>query len=321
MTATNPNDSQVFSLAALPCLPETRVRGFEFENTAFIGASAWLTSTSQWGCGYRCDGIVLGSPVGLDYARNRYYSSVAGRFNTPDPYRGSAKPHNPGSWNRYTYAGGDPINNNDPTGLYICTDGVYDDNDSEEDACEEDGGIDWQASNNEDTTCVGGCGLGSQVFSVTVTASSDDSVYCTTDPADPWCMPAATSGSAGTAASVGAGAATNTGSSRCGTAEINATAAALALDGAGTVLGFFGGEGLVSAAAQTVLSLASGTISASGGDGVGTVLGVIGAQLSILPPFSVGQGLKALPVIGAGFSVIGLINDFYSAFDILQSCP
>lgn len=39
----------------------------------------------------------------------------------PDPYRGSAHPGDPQSWNRYTYALGDPVNHNDPSGLGICS--------------------------------------------------------------------------------------------------------------------------------------------------------------------------------------------------------
>ncbi len=39
------------------------------------------------------------------YARNRWYDSAMGRFTTPDPYGGSAKLTNPGSWNRYAYVG------------------------------------------------------------------------------------------------------------------------------------------------------------------------------------------------------------------------
>jgi len=52
----------------------------------------------------------------LDYADQRFYASAYGRFNTPDRKRGSAHPKNPGSWNRYSYTLGDPINGNDPTG-------------------------------------------------------------------------------------------------------------------------------------------------------------------------------------------------------------
>lgn len=53
----------------------------------------------------------------VDYAMNRYYSPVYGRFTSPDPVA-SANPSNPGSWNRYAYVEGDPVNKVDPTGLY-----------------------------------------------------------------------------------------------------------------------------------------------------------------------------------------------------------
>jgi hypothetical protein len=48
----------------------------------------------------------------------RFYASTYGRFNTPDPYGGSAGPSDPGSWNRYSYVQGDPANRNDRTGLF-----------------------------------------------------------------------------------------------------------------------------------------------------------------------------------------------------------
>jgi len=53
---------------------------------------------------------------GLDYAKNRYYSNIIGRFLSADPSK-SASLADPGTWNRYTYAGNDPANLNDPTGL------------------------------------------------------------------------------------------------------------------------------------------------------------------------------------------------------------
>jgi RHS repeat-associated protein len=56
----------------------------------------------------------------LDYADQRYYVTNQGRFMTPDPYRGSGSPRNPQSWNRYGYAAGDPVNQNDPAGQIIC---------------------------------------------------------------------------------------------------------------------------------------------------------------------------------------------------------
>jgi RHS repeat-associated protein len=59
------------------------------------------------------------SSTGLDYAVNRYYGSNVGRFLTPDPFGGSAKWGNPSSWNRYTYVENDPINKNDPSGLFL----------------------------------------------------------------------------------------------------------------------------------------------------------------------------------------------------------
>ena len=57
--------------------------------------------------------------TGLDYADQRYEQPGMGRFMSPDPYGGSASGDDPGSWNRYAYVGGDPVNNTDPTGLLL----------------------------------------------------------------------------------------------------------------------------------------------------------------------------------------------------------
>ena len=51
-----------------------------------------------------------------DYALARYYINLSDRFSSPDPVIGSAG--NPQSWNRYAYAGNDPINSTDPTGQF-----------------------------------------------------------------------------------------------------------------------------------------------------------------------------------------------------------
>ncbi|SPF43492.1 hypothetical protein SBA4_3040001 [Candidatus Sulfopaludibacter sp. SbA4] len=56
----------------------------------------------------------------VDYADQRYYGVGTGRFMTPDPYRASGGPADPGSWNRYAYVGGDPINFRDPHGSWRC---------------------------------------------------------------------------------------------------------------------------------------------------------------------------------------------------------
>jgi hypothetical protein len=48
---------------------------------------------------------------------------------TPDPYIASVGPTDPGSWNRYAYTRGDPVNRVDPRGLNDCTplsDGSFD---------------------------------------------------------------------------------------------------------------------------------------------------------------------------------------------------
>jgi RHS repeat-associated protein len=64
-------------------------------------------------------GTYFRDAVGQDYADQRYYTSNAGRFNTADPAGNKAvDPKNPTSWNMYTYAGDDPVNFNDPRGLY-----------------------------------------------------------------------------------------------------------------------------------------------------------------------------------------------------------
>ena len=56
-----------------------------------------------------------------DYAVNRYYSSLVGRFLIPDPYTGSVDEENPQTWNRYAYVLSDPVNSTDPDGLDGCT--------------------------------------------------------------------------------------------------------------------------------------------------------------------------------------------------------
>lgn len=58
--------------------------------------------------------------TGLDHTWWRKYDGAAGRWTTPDPYRGSMTAANPQSFNRYSYAHNDPVNFIDPTGLMSC---------------------------------------------------------------------------------------------------------------------------------------------------------------------------------------------------------
>ena len=55
--------------------------------------------------------------TGLDYADQRYYKTGWGRFTAADPYLASGGVESPGSWNRYAYVEGDPVNYVDPSGL------------------------------------------------------------------------------------------------------------------------------------------------------------------------------------------------------------
>jgi len=84
-------------------LPETRVKGSTAPNHAGTGDSGPVTSTLAWVWAYACAEIVP--------------DSTYGRFLTPDPYRASAAPENPQSWNRYAYVQSDPVNRYDPSGL------------------------------------------------------------------------------------------------------------------------------------------------------------------------------------------------------------
>ena len=59
-------------------------------------------------------GYMRDAETGLDYADQRYHNPGTGRFQTVD--LGMPNPRDPGSWNRYAYAVGDPANSRDPDG-------------------------------------------------------------------------------------------------------------------------------------------------------------------------------------------------------------
>ena len=64
-------------------------------------------------------GYYRDASTGLDYADQRYHQPGVGRFMTADPANSSANANDPGSWNRYAYVEGDPVNRTDPRGLEI----------------------------------------------------------------------------------------------------------------------------------------------------------------------------------------------------------
>lgn len=53
----------------------------------------------------------------MDFAQARYFSSVQGRFTSPDPLTSSGNVLQPQSWNRYTYCINNPLLYVDPSGL------------------------------------------------------------------------------------------------------------------------------------------------------------------------------------------------------------
>lgn len=95
---------------------ETRLRYLPYgtERARVPGSPVVGNDRDKFGTYYR-DG-----ETGLDYADQRFYASGSGRFLTSDPYQASGGAGDPGSWNRYGYVGGDPVNFNDPTGEYSC---------------------------------------------------------------------------------------------------------------------------------------------------------------------------------------------------------
>jgi len=56
--------------------------------------------------------------AGVDYAEQRYYTAGSGRFLTMDA-SSNVNPRNPGAWNRYAYAYGDPAKFYDPSGRTV----------------------------------------------------------------------------------------------------------------------------------------------------------------------------------------------------------
>ena len=61
------------------------------------------------------------SETDLDFAEARYYNGKHGRFTAVDPLAASGKSSNPQTFNRYVYAGNNPLKRTDPTGMVWCS--------------------------------------------------------------------------------------------------------------------------------------------------------------------------------------------------------
>jgi RHS repeat-associated protein len=63
--------------------------------------------------------------TGLDYFLARYYSSTQGRFTSPDELLADQLPHNPQSWNLYSYVRNNPLRTTDPDGRMASEEGDF----------------------------------------------------------------------------------------------------------------------------------------------------------------------------------------------------
>ena len=96
---------------------KTCVWGLSSKTETGIGALWPVSSTLTWGC------LQFYAGTTSDELEARYYNNNFGRFWSPDPAGADAvDPNDPGSWNMYAYAGGDPINFYDPDGTTACGD-------------------------------------------------------------------------------------------------------------------------------------------------------------------------------------------------------
>lgn len=91
-------------------LPETRAWASNFVDPPFSCPSTSLSSTLHWGYAYRCD------RTASDQLDQRFYTSQFGRFMSADRFKRAAKANSSGSWNKYSYTRGDPVNRTDRRG-------------------------------------------------------------------------------------------------------------------------------------------------------------------------------------------------------------
>jgi RHS repeat-associated protein len=119
-------EETVFPLAADLRLAENSHPGFQLPTAILhpgFGFAISNTATSladplyDFRGGPLCSGYFRDAETTLDYADQRFHQPGMGRFMSPDPYQASAGPKDPGSWNRYAYTRGDPVNRTDHSGM------------------------------------------------------------------------------------------------------------------------------------------------------------------------------------------------------------
>ncbi len=81
-----------------------------------FGEEIGLSGTSDK---HRFTNYARDSESGLDYAVNRTYAPIVGRFNQSDPYKSDIQVQIPQSWNRYSYVINSPTTFIDPLGLNL----------------------------------------------------------------------------------------------------------------------------------------------------------------------------------------------------------
>jgi RHS repeat-associated protein len=97
--------------------------------------------------------------TGLDYADQRFYTSQFGRFMSADRFQRAAKVTDSGSWNKYSYTRGDPVNRRDRRGT-----------------CDTDiTSLDFDAGSGGDTGCDDNSGGGDD--GVAATCAANNLVY------------------------------------------------------------------------------------------------------------------------------------------------
>ena len=110
----------------------------------------FLSSTTQWGSGFCSYESTSGELV------QRYYGVGVWTFYLADPYQASSGAAIPGSWNRYSYTHGDPVNFVDPTGRLEADPSDYQGSDGDPYPC----GPNWMWDASLQGPCTGGGGGG-----------------------------------------------------------------------------------------------------------------------------------------------------------------